>query len=72
MRFRKRPVTIDAIRLSRSVTINTPEGDMVGNVGDWLITGVQGEQYPCKHDIFVQTYEPADETADAYMQEIGT
>jgi hypothetical protein len=45
---------------------------MVGNVGDWLITGVQGEQYPCKHDIFVQTYEPADETADAYMQEIGT
>ena len=26
---------------------------------DWIITGVQGEQYPCKPDIFLQTYEPA-------------
>jgi hypothetical protein len=27
--------------------------------GDWIITGVKGEQYPCKPDIFEQTYEPA-------------
>lgn len=25
--------------------------------GDWIITGVQGETYPCKPDIFAQTYE---------------
>lgn len=25
--------------------------------GDWIIKGVQGEFYPCKPDIFEQTYE---------------
>ena len=27
---------------------------------DWIITGVQGERYPCKPDIFVATYEAVD------------
>lgn len=27
--------------------------------GDWIITGVKGEHYPCKPDIFTATYEPA-------------
>lgn len=27
--------------------------------GDWIITGVKGERYPCKPDIFAATYEPA-------------
>jgi hypothetical protein len=27
--------------------------------GDWIITGVRGERYPCKPDIFEATYEPA-------------
>lgn len=31
--------------------------------GDWIITGVQGERYPCKPDIFAATYEPADRAA---------
>jgi hypothetical protein len=25
--------------------------------GDWIITGVNGERYPCKPDIFAKTYE---------------
>jgi hypothetical protein len=28
--------------------------------GDWVITGVQGEKYPCRPDIFAATYEPAE------------
>lgn len=28
--------------------------------GDWIITGVKGEHYPCKPDIFEMTYEPAE------------
>jgi hypothetical protein len=28
--------------------------------GDWIITGVQGEHYPCKPDIFEATYEAVD------------
>ena len=38
--------------------IHTLEGDHRANVGDWIIKGVQGEFYPCKPDIFEQTYEP--------------
>ncbi len=25
--------------------------------GDWIITGIKGERYPCKPDIFAETYE---------------
>ncbi len=41
------------------VEIDTLEGVMRGNVGDWIIKGVAGEFYPCKPDIFEATYEPA-------------
>jgi hypothetical protein len=37
--------------------IATLEGDMQGDVGDWIIKGVKGEFYPCKPDIFAATYE---------------
>lgn len=60
-KFRKRPVVIEAVQLTRQITIKTLEGEMVGNVGDWLITGVNGEQYPCKPDIFAKTYERVEE-----------
>jgi hypothetical protein len=39
------------------LTIPTPEGDMTAELNDWIIRGVQGECYPCKPDIFEQTYE---------------
>ena len=42
------------------LTIKTLEGDMSANVGDYVIRGVKGEFYPCKADIFLQTYEPAE------------
>ena len=100
MRFRKKPVEIDAARISsddaggegvlddnrRSVAevsgwmlghgfrgfkvcgdgpfgiaIETLEGVMVANPGDWIIRGIQGEFYPCKPDIFEATYEPVKE-----------
>lgn len=37
--------------------IFTLEGSMMASVGDWIIKGVKGEVYPCKPDIFEQTYE---------------
>lgn len=37
--------------------IKTLEGDHRGNQGDYIIQGVKGELYPCKPDIFEQTYE---------------
>ena len=36
--------------------INTLEGTMVANAGDYIIQGVHGEIYPCKADIFKKTY----------------
>lgn len=38
--------------------IDTFEGGLVVCPGDWVITGVRGEYYPCKPDIFAATYEP--------------
>lgn len=82
MKFRKKPVIIDAwefdggldfsktlpveikdvstgIRLTQDGKLRIPtlEGDMFANIGDMIIKGVQGEYYPCKPDIFEQTYE---------------
>jgi hypothetical protein len=71
-RFRKRPVVIEAVRLTRAVSVNTLEGTVDGEPGDWLITGIEGEQYPCKHGIFMKTYEPADEDATRYLETHGT
>lgn len=40
--------------------IQTLEGGHEVTPGDWIITGVHGEQYPCKPDIFEKTYERVD------------
>lgn len=37
--------------------IGTLEGHHQVTAGDWIITGVKGERYPCKPDIFDLTYE---------------
>lgn len=39
------------------LVIFTLEGQMRCDRGDWIIRGVKGEFYPCKPDIFKQTYE---------------
>lgn len=39
------------------VYINTLEGPMLVAPGWWIIQGIQGELYPCKPDIFEQSYE---------------
>ena len=44
----------------RCVFIDTLEGRMRGDLGDWIIRGVKGELYPCKPDVFAATYEQAD------------
>lgn len=88
MRFRKRPVEIEAVQwwpdetlghfridgwyTNRRVgtdahgveytvcdcSLQTLEGPMKITPGAWIITGVQGERYACKPDIFELTYEP--------------
>lgn len=56
-KIRKKPVVVKAFRAEREMIIHTLEGDMKANVGDYVITGLRGEQYPCKPDIFHKTYD---------------
>lgn len=94
MKFRKKPVEIEAVQLCWSnwselcdfmgnvisednpgrnseaysdtcgeaspwleLNIPTLEGTMTARHGDWIIRGVQGEFYPCKPDVFKETYD---------------
>lgn len=44
-----------------NIFIQTLEGEMRSDVGDFIIKGVNGEYYPCKPDIFEKTYEKVEE-----------
>lgn len=44
--------------------VETLEGWMRVSHGDWIITGVKGNKYPCKPDIFQLTYEPVEESQE--------
>ncbi|BBF41599.1 phage protein [Lachnospiraceae bacterium KM106-2] len=56
-KYVKRPVIVEAYQTEKTMTIHTLEGDMKASPGDYIITGVNGEQYPCKPEIFFKTYE---------------
>lgn len=60
-KFRKKPVIVQAYQTQEQLIIHTLEGDMIAEPGDWIITGVKGERYPCKPDIFEATYERVEE-----------
>lgn len=61
--FEKRPWPDGVFQLpprpdrSKSFVVGTLEGVHVVSEGDWIITGIQNEKYPCKPDIFAATYE---------------
>ena len=60
-KYVKKPVVVEAYQTDREITIHTLEGDLMASVGDYIITGVKGEKYPCKPDIFKKTYEEVKE-----------
>lgn len=41
--------------------IPTLEGDMRAPIESWIIRGAKGEYYPCRSDVFEETYEPVEE-----------
>ena len=60
MKYKKKPIIVEAYQTDKVMYIETLEGIMKANAGDYIITGVNGEQYPCKPDIFEKTYEAAE------------
>lgn len=75
MRYRKKPLVIEADQwfpeklvpevclcdAALKAHIHTLEGPQTISPGDWILTGVKGEKYPCKADIFEATYEPVEQ-----------
>lgn len=41
--------------------VDTLEGQMTGGEGSYIIMGIKGELYPCRGDIFEETYESLEE-----------
>ena len=56
-RYCKKPVVIKAYRTNKEIFIDTLEGTMRADKGDYIIEGFMGEHYPCKPNIFKKTYE---------------
>lgn len=50
-------LVFDTESLEKRLYVNTLEGDILVNTGDYIIKGINGEVYPCKPDIFHKTYE---------------
>ncbi|MBV7387908.1 hypothetical protein KRX11_04495 [Pasteurellaceae bacterium TAE3-ERU1] len=50
-------INLFAIDVPR-IVIKTLEGDMAVHHGDYIVQGIKGELYPCKPDVFEETYEP--------------
>lgn len=70
MKYRKKPIVIEATQFfNQKITgvctcdinmkphIHTLKGIMYVSEGDWIITGLAGEIYSCKSEIFEATYE---------------
>jgi len=55
-----KPISPGVVYVEKKYFIKTLEGEHIVTPGDWIITGVKGEHYPCKPDIFEMTYEPAE------------
>lgn len=67
LKYRKKPIIIEAYQTDKELDIETLEGTMHASVGDYIITGINGEQYPCKPDIFIKTYDPVNPQYDEDM-----
>lgn len=52
MKYHKNPVMIEDYQTDKPFDIETLEGMMHASIGDFIITGVNGEKYPCNPDIF--------------------
>ena len=52
----RKTATVHAIQMPSAFTVETKEGVMKGEPGDWLCQGPGGEMWPIKKEIFEKTY----------------
>lgn len=53
----KKDIPVEAYQTTKLLKINTLEGIMIAQKGDWIIKGINGEKYPVKKSIFEKTYK---------------
>lgn len=53
----KKPIAIRCVQIDEAFEVETLEGKMKGQPGDWLVVGVNEEMYPIAQDIFKKTYD---------------
>ncbi len=58
IRFPAHPKPGEIWRDGEDLWIGTLEGNMTCSPGDWIIRGIKGELYPCRPNIFAETYDP--------------
>lgn len=54
----RKTATMRAARIDVPFVVDTLEGTMRGNAGDYLVVGVKGERYPCAADVLAASYQP--------------
>jgi len=57
----KKPIPVRCIQITEPFEVETIEGVMKGQAGDWLVSGIHGEMYPIAKDIFEKTYDLVEE-----------
>jgi hypothetical protein len=70
-KFTKIPIEIEAERITEKIEIVTREGTLYGYPGEWLLTGIEGEKYPCGDAIFRKTYYPSGKDKCTYCEHDG-
>jgi len=70
--YQKVPVVIWAYQTDTTLQIDTLEGTMTATPGDWIIQGINGEQYPCKPGIFELTYRTVDVSTKEVTSDNGS
>ncbi len=60
-KVRKKPIIVHAMQMTGPFEVTTKEGAIIGQAGDFLMFGVQGEKYPCAKDIFEASYDILEE-----------
>jgi len=66
--YRKNPLVVFASKQEEPFEVETLEGTMRGDAGDYLVCGIKGEFYPCKPDIFEASYTLVEEYAELWRQ----
>jgi hypothetical protein len=68
--FRKLPLEVEAIAITQVMAVKCEHGLYKGKPGDWLITSPTGEEYFIADHSFRESYEPVDDVAKKYLEEV--